>query len=43
MCTKGSSDADDDADMESEDIDMDDNADNGESFLQDEVHYGSPS
>ena len=35
--TEGSSDADDGADMESEDADMDDNADNKESFLQDEV------
>ena len=39
----GSSDADDDADMESEDADMDDNADDEESFLQDEVRYRSPS
>ena len=37
MGTEGSSDADGGADMESEDADMDDNADNKESFLQDEV------
>ena len=37
MGTEGNSDADDGADMEYEDVDMDDNADNGESFLQDEV------
>ena len=37
MGTEGNSDVDDGADMEYEDADMDDNADNGESFLQDEV------
>ena len=34
---------DDDADMEFEDADMDDDADEEVSFLQDEVCYGSPS
>lgn len=34
---------DDDADMEFEDADMDDDADEGVTFLQDEVCCGSPS